>query len=1137
MKINFTNYFFLQKKKILRFLMKTFMLLFCTSVFSFSSSNIFSQDAKIVIDHDKIATVDEVFDILREQTEYTFIYQEDMFKNFPKVSLKKGVYKANDLLKKSLAINSLTFDFEDKKRIIINNKTNRQEREITGTITDENGIAMAGATVVVKGTNKGVVTDFDGKYSISVSSDNDVLVVSYIGYITQEVAIAGRSNVNIQMEVDTTQLDEVVVLGYGTVKKSDLTGSVSKLEPENIVENGARSFETLLQGRMAGVQITQNSGRLGGGMTFNIRGVTSMSGNNQPLIVIDGYPIDGSNDTPNNDDVDDSPASNPLAFLNPNDIESVEILKDASSVAIYGTRGTNGVVLITTKRGKKGVMDVNYSYRTDFSSVRKIYDVLNTSEYIEYSNNAAAVDGVEPFYDAEDIAEIGGVNNNWQDLIFKTAISKSHNIALTGGTERGSFYMGVGHDRQEGIVKNSHLNRTSLRLNADRKINDKLSFGVSLNLSHLEGNLPSTSVARADRGVIGRALRSAPLSRGFDPLSDDPDDTAFQNNPQLMTELQKDNRITYKGTALLNVDYKITDDLTAMVRGGQSFSAVTRNQFDPVGTFRGTQNDGFAQKSTNNGSNVLLESTLTYLKDVGKHRINAVAGYSYQKWNNDSFAQQAWGFPNDRLEYFALGIANFSSIPRTFYSESELVSLLGRANYVYDDRYLVTFTGRYDGSSRLAPGNKWDFFPSVAVGWNVHNEAFLESFDQISELKIRASYGISGSQSIPVGATAQLLDPAVGVANQTLVTGLAPSRSSGISNPLLGWERTSQLNIGADVGLFNNRLTLGIDWYKKETDGLLVQLTIPESNGITIFPTNVGVVENKGLEVTIAGTPINGELRWDTSFNISGNRNELTKLHDEVDQVNGQLYSTVGGQILHVSRVGNPIGAYYGYIFDGIYQTQEEIDNGPTDNDNNTPGSYKFRDIAGGGDDGTEPDGIINDLDRTIIGNPYPDFFFGFSNDFSYKNLTLSFLIQGSIGQDVINANLYQLNSLSRETGHNVLREAYNNRWTGPGTSNTYPALSTTRSPYSSRFSSAIVEDASFVRLKNVTLKYDLPIKDLNIMKSASIFVSASNLLTWTDYSGYDPEINTSNRPMMPGIDNGSIPQLRTVSMGINVGF
>ncbi len=1082
----------------------------------------------------------EFFNVIEKKTGIRFSYVDLQLDSKKDISLQATNEPIEQILNKVLIPRGYDYT-RTGNTYAITKKTIKPEvkRKYSGLVTDDKGEPIIGATVLVDGTNVGTITDTRGEFNFEALSEG-VLHVSYIGYETSKVILSSNTNLNIRLKEDAKQLDEVVVVGYGTIKKSDLTGSVSQLKAENAEEKAYSSIEQMMQGRVAGVQITQNSGALGSGITFSIRGANSVSGSNQPLIVIDGYPVETGSVSVNTGGessfAGDVPGMNALSMLNPNDIQSIEILKDASATAIYGSRGSNGVVLVTTKRGVEGRDKVEYSFRTDLSYLPKKIEVLNTYEYLAYSNEAYMDRNNGGFlYSQQRLDEYGDINTNWQDLIFKTGLSTNHQLNISGGDRKLKYALAIGYLTQEGIVKNTSFDRGTFRLNIDREVNQKFKFGFNIggNKSLNKSVNQSTRSNDVSGSVVTAALRTPPIFKAFDEESDDIASLTGITNPlTLVTKTDDQSRwtqIMISGFA----DYKITPNLTYRIRTGINERMVFRQYYMPRGTYLGDIRNGYAYSGNVKNFDYLIENTISYLKTIAKkHSVNAVGGYTWQNWVSRSDGVSAAGFPNDNFKYYNLSSGSSFDKPGNSTLEWSLASFLGRINYSYDQRYMFTITTRYDGSTRLAIGNKWDLFPSYALGWNAHNEKFMKSQKLINEFKVRASYGQSGNQSIGVGSTLSQYLYTTGVMNQSVNTVYYPGN---MANSNLKWENTEQINAGLDLAFLRSRITFGVDIYKKHTKNLLINLPIPPTTGYTTYTNNAGDVENKGLEFDLGANVLTGKLQWKINGNISFNRNKILSFNGEMTQFNGPDFSMVNGQPLHVAKVGYPIGSFYGYRISGIYQTQEEIDNGPVDPVNPVPGSFKFVDISG--PDGV-PDGLISDFDREIIGNPYPDYIFGINNDFKWKGFSLNVFVQGSIGQDVVNANRFYLDALTRTVSSNVRKEAYENRWTGPGTSNKYPGLRSTNQPFEGRFTDFIIEDASYIRLKSVSLSYTFNMKRVKYIESLKIFASGSNLITLTNYTGYDPEINSrGDNSMSPGVDSGSIPQFRSFSTGFNINF
>ena len=1014
------------------------------------------------------------------------------------------------------------------------------ERSVSGRVTDETGAGLPGVNVTVKNSARGTTTGTTGAFRLSVPDDNAVLVFSSVGYQKQEILVGNRTNLAITLKADDQTLNEVVVVGYGKVRRSDLTGSVAQFKNEGANERPAGSIDQLLQGRASGVQLTQTSGAPGAGVSFLIRGASSVTGSNQPLIVLDGYPIE-SNDrtlTPNsgaNQWTTSVPPTNALANINPSDIESIEILKDASATAIYGSRGANGVVLITTKRGKSGRDKVTFSARTDISRLPKKIPMVGTRDYITYANEARLNSGQDSLYKATDIAALANTDINWQDLIYQTAVSQDYQLGFAGGDDKTTYALSTNYTRLQGIIRNSSFDRGSFRLNIDRQVTPRLKLRSSINasMSTNKAAQQANSNGQPSGSTVVGALVFRPIDQPYSGEEDDPN-PALSGNPLTLIQIQKDQ--SRSRLLLLNVaaDYKIAEGLFFRFNGGANETTSLREAYLPRGTFQGDAVGGLAYRATASNFNYLLENTLSYDRQVGtRHRINAVLGYTWQSWIQRTAGNQATNFPNDNLGFYAFQIASSSEVPLTNTTQWALASYLGRVNYTFNDRYLITLTGRADGSTRLAAGNKWAFFPSVALGWNLHNEPFMSRNGFVSELKLRGSYGLTGNQAIGVGSTQSALGTIRTTVNGTIVTSLLPSR---IGNPDLRWETTRQLNLGADLGMLANRFRLSIEVYRRRITNLLLNQALPGSTGFTTIAANAGEIENKGLEIeaearllTAAG---NGKLTWTVTGNISFNRNRVLNLNGL--QLFGPNYLSVGalgfGQPLHTAVAGEPIGAFFGYRLNGIYQNADEIKTGPTDPSNPTVGSWRYADLNG--------DNVINANDRTIIGNPYPLYTFGITNDLRWRGFSLSILVMGNLGQQLLNVNRYYTDALALSTGGNVSQRAFDNRWRGEGTSATHARPLAIGPAWRQRFPDFLVEDASFVRLKTLTVAYTLPAEQIRHLVTPKLFVTATNLLTFTRYSGYDPEVSAfATNALTPGVDFGVIPQFRTFSVGLSAGF
>ncbi|MBC9797026.1 SusC/RagA family TonB-linked outer membrane protein [Sinomicrobium weinanense] len=1002
---------------------------------------------------------------------------------------------------------------------------------ISGTVRSTEGEVLAGSNIVIKGTNTGTIADFDGNFEIEVPDRDAILVFSYVGFTPKEVAVGLQTVMEVALEPDLGRLSEVVVIGYGSQRKSDLTGSVSSVSAEELRAVPAPSFEQALQGRAAGVQVTQTSGVPGGGTNIRIRGTSSVNASSEPLYVIDGMLV-------NSDGNETSiggrgPGIGPLATINPNDIESIEILKDASATAIYGSRGANGVVLVTTKKGKEGRETISFNAYYGVQEVSRKLDLLNAREYAELVNDAEINAGRNPVYVNPGSL---GKGTDWQEELFRAAPIADYQLSFSGGDAKTSYSLSGGLFTQDGIVVGSDFKRYSFRANLERKISDRLKIGNNLSYARIISNGVLTGPGQIVPGVIANALQINPVLTVYNP--DEPGGYTFQHdrkdavaNPVAEAREYESKTVTSRLLGNVFAEYSLTENLDFRTSFGIDLLNTKSSTFGPNFLKRTENSRGEASVSTLNALTWLNENTLTYNKTFENgNNLTALLGFTLQEFENESLSAIAFGFPDGRTGYHNLAAAENPQPPVNDESRWALVSYLARVNYALDNKYLFTLSGRVDGSSKFSKGNQYGFFPSGAFAWRVINEDFMKDSELFSDLKLRLSYGVLGNQSIgPYNSLALIAPFGEGVFNNgpgapEVFYGREPGS---FPNRDLKWETTRQANLGLDMAFLNGKLRLTAEVYDKKTSDLLLGTPIPFTTGFQTTLLNVGNVQNRGFGLELGADILTGTFSWNTSGNFSVNRNKVTNLARDED-----INLLVAGSIL---REGHPIGTFEGYVFDGIYQSDEEAASGPALR-GQTPvaGDRKYKDLSG--PEGT-PDGFIDEYDRTIIGTAEPDFTWGLNNEFSYKNFTLNVFIQGSQGNDMVNMNLVNLENLNGQ--QNVLAKAGRNRWTPENPGNVYPRAAADDS-FSSVFSSRFVEDASYVRVKNITLGYNLPQKlmDRIGMSNLRIYASATNLFTWTDYSGYDPEGNAyGGTTNIVGVDDGNYPQTRTYTFGINLGF
>lgn len=998
-----------------------------------------------------------------------------------------------------------------------------QQNEVNGTVTDKNGLPIPGVTIQIKGENDGTMTDMNGDFSITVD-DNDVLVFSSIGFETQEVPVSGQSSLSIVLQDKVGELDEVVVVGYGSVRKKDLTGSVASLNTDDFNPGANASVDQLILGRSAGVQVTQTSSEPGGGLSIRVRGASSITGGNEPLYVIDGVPIDNSSFLSGGGvaGVGDNPnPRNPLNAINPKDIASIEILKDASATAIYGSRGANGVVLVTTKRGKKGEINVNYDFYTGIQSANEL-EVLSTQEYIQVLNGIAVDSGNEPVFTQSGINEIGaGVN--WQKQIYRDAPISNHNLSASGGDENTTFYASLNYYDQEGVVKNSGIKKYIGRVNLERDLGEKVKLGLNINTSLVKDNNNVDGVRiNEEAGPIYAALLYDPT----EPIYNEDGTFHFSenltvNNPLSLIEGISSNNETNRTFGNIFLEYDIFDDLMAKLNFGSDRQNFRRDIYNSTLTFLGSARNGIADITTIERSNVLLEYTMQYNKQINDdNNLNVLGGVTYQNFVNRRFGANISNFPSDVLGTNNFGLGDTETDNTGSYkSENTLLSYLARANYNFKDKYLLTASIRADGSSRFGENNKYGYFPSFAFAWRLSNEEFVSDF--FEDLKLRASWGQTGNQEIGNYASQSTFTAAPPVVfGESLITGTNPSR---IANPDLKWETTEQFNVGLNASILDGKINATADYFIKNTKDMLMHVPLPPSTGFGSQLSNVGSMENRGFEFLLETYNISSEdFNWSTTLNFSAIENEVTDLGGESQIITGGLQAIGNTAII---KEGYPVSSYYGYEVTGIFNSEAEV--AQSAQPDSQPGYPIFNDI--------NDDGQINAEDLTVLGSPFPDFTFGISNTLNYRNFQLDFFIQGQEGADLLNINLIE-SLYPSNFRRNRLRETGLNRWTPDNTNTMWPSGVEPSAYGGSKINTLALQDASYIRLKNVQLSYNLPVENIRFLSALKLYVTGQNLVTITDYIGTDPEANAFGRSNVR-VDYNGYPLSKTFLFGVNVGF
>lgn len=1056
--------------------------------------------------------VKKIFKEIIRQTGVSIIYKDSNVGQLSKVSIDVKDAAIEDVLQICFKDQPYSF-YVANNAIVINQKRfdNRSAPilidqppvDLKGRIVDESGNPLSGASVSIKGSNVGISTKADGTFSIVSPEQTGILVITYIGYESKELSFAATSSVfNVVLKRLENTTDEVVVIGYGTRNKKDLTGSIAQVKTAELESVPVYNIEEALKGRASGVQVTHNSGAPGSRIEVRIRGANSMIGDNAPLYVVDGFPVTGGID-----------------FLNPSDIESIDILKDASATAIYGSRGANGVVIITSKRGKiKDRSSVTFHSFYGIQRVSKKYNMLNAKQYATVVNDFLKNDGQAPYFDVDQIENPG---TDWQDLIFRNAPLQNHTLTFAGNSDKTNYSLSANYYNQEGIIINSGSQRGSLRFNLDHEVKSWLNLSSNIALSRRE--VSASAVDNGDRGttMFSHALSAAPTLSPYDangqyvrveqvyPFTDPAD----MRNPLLWNKPRKDKSLS--NSFLINnaLDIKFSKDLSFRTRLGLEYQNTLADFFNPI-IF---ENDrGSASSGSSYMNSFLNENTVNYTKSLNhEQRLDLVAGFTYQKYIDRFTNISVSGFSNNVTENYNLAAAQTVNPPSSGISEWSLASWLGRVNYSLHNKYYITASARADGSSRFGEDNKWGVFPSGAIAWRVSEEDFLKNVKFVSDFKLRVSYGVTGNTGLSPYQSLNRLAPVNYInSGQTASIGYVPS---GLSNSQLRWETTKQLDLGFDLSIFNSRIDFTFDYYKKNTDNLLASVPLPPSIGFGSVLQNIGKVENQGVELGISADIINKKLKWTVSGQISANRNKVISIAGGSDIVS---FGTAVLPGMNLARVGEPLGVFYGYLEDGL--TDE--------------GFIKYVDI--------NKDGSVNSLDRIILGTPYPKFTYGFNSSISYRNFDLNIFIQGSSGNDIFWRTAFtNLNSFQRT--QNQFADLFNNYWTEskPDPHAKYPKPSSSTQMLGS---DRLIKDGSYLRIKSLQIGYNFNslVTKKHWLKDLRIYFSAINLLTWTNYPGLDPEVNTSGNDsqtignrLQIGMDASGYPSARTFGAGIQFSF
>lgn len=1121
--------------------LKIAILLAVVSVTTVLASDSYSQGAKVSIDM-KNAPLEKVMDEIERQTEFYFIFNQKQIDVNRVVDIQVENRLITDILPELLKGTNVNFAILDRKilltteplgnsdAIAIASIIDQQQTKLSGTIKDAvTGDAMTGVNVQIKGTTLGSITDIDGNYSINISDPNVVLVFSFIGYKTIEVPTGGKFSVDVKLEPDMATLNEVVVIGYGTVKKKDLTGSVGSIQSKELREETATRIDQVLMGKVAGVQVIPVTGAPGDAPTIRIRGVGSITAGSGPLYVVDGFPIDD------------------IRSINPGDIESIDILKDASASAIYGSRGSNGVIIINTKRGKSGKTKISFDTYYGWQSVSKVPTFLSASEEAMYYYLGVKNRNIDAGTD------VSGPPNTWKfkppqlivdyvegrnttnidalNAVLVTAPQQQYQLSASGGDQNVRYAVSGEYLDQDGIVLNSNFKRYSMRANLDAKLTPKLNMKMDFSAAKTNDKIVNTSGAGngANEGVIGQAVGAPYYYPLFNPdgsyfvYNNIDASVAFYNPVALAKEIYSRGA----GTRFLGnvrLDYEFNADLKLNVLLGATSYNTKTSRFRPnLPVFFG--NPALGSDNTSHLLNWLSETTLNYTKILNKHSLSGVLGFTAQEETFQSNFLTSDKYPNNLVPTLS-AVSGIITNGSSDESQWSLVSYLGRFNYNYDGKYYLTASIRTDGSSRFGANKRYGIFPSVALAWRISDETFLKDIKPLSELKIRTSYGETGNNNIGNYMQYATINYGKYTLGGAAVGSYSPAR---VFNPNLTWEKQRSLNIGVDAAFLDTRVGFTLDYFSSRNNNLLLNVNVPSITGFNTALQNIGEVSNKGWEFVVRTVNIRGSrFEWTTDVNLSTFHNKVIHLGPNGDPI-------ISGY--NITMIGQPVGMFYGLFVDGIYKTQADIDKGPIYNpgssDHSRVGDLRFRDVSG--PDG-KPDGIINSLDNTIIGSPYPDFYYGMTNKFSYGNLSMTVSFQGSQGNKVRTSNI-GLYGRSRVKTLGSQKDYWKSE-EEPGDGMT-PRPNDGATGGIRLNSTRFIDNGSYLRINNISLAYVLAEKVTKNLSLGSlrIYVSASNPILFTKYSSFNPDVSNTNNSLTPGNDVNNYPLPKSYLIGLNITF
>ncbi|MDN5215253.1 TonB-dependent receptor [Fulvivirgaceae bacterium BMA12] len=1102
------------------------VFLFSSILMAHDSSSQRLSEVKITLEQ-KSSNLGVVLGVIENQTTFAFSYSQDVNMATP-VSINAGD-KSLDVILREVGFQAKVNFFRRNDLIAVSNAESTAkkadiivmlDKEIVGKVSDENGEGLPGVNVLAKGTTVGTITDTDGNYTLNVPDDTEILVFSYVGYTSEEVEIAGRSTVNISLLPDISTLSEIVVIGYGTVQKKDLTGAVASVDGKQVENQPAVRVDQLLQGKIAGAQITSVSGAPWARSSIRIRGGNSLQGNNEPLWVIDGF-IAGT-------DFD-------LNSINTNDIESIEVLKDATSLAIYGTRGANGVILVTTKSGAglpEGKPQISFNAYSGVQNFARKIDLLTGPELAAYQNEGAILNGSAVPY-----ADLNAVTHtDWQEEIVQVGKVNNVDFSYSGNNKDINYFLGFNFFDQNGIIKESGLTRYQIRANVDNKFGTKFTAGTRLNLSYNQRD--NVRVNFFD--VTKEAFNSYPRFDSEGNFNvDDPVGGRVFDNPLADLALRENSTTNVQILSNFYVQYEPIKGVAIKSTFGAKLRSSRQGILAPGDLpLRASLNSGSAVTIDENFARDLLnENTISFNKELAQdHSINGVVGFTWQTVQNESSRLNTQGdiVTIDRIE---LGDVDQHRVNSGF-NKAQFVSYLGRLNYTYKNKYFLTLVGRRDGSSRFAENNKYNFFPSVAVAWRLIEEPFAQNLNVFDDLKLRVSYGQSGSTAIGSYRTLALLrtnQPIIGEngSQGVVANGVVKDRPA---QPDLGWETTNQLDIGLEASFFEGRLNVELDYYKKNTKDLLINLFVPPITGFGSRLENFGEIQNQGLELKMDATIMDkNAFRWDATLVMAGNRSKALDIGTNIGASDSiQFRGNNSEPQIGIVIEGQPVGQFWGGTYLGTVKTQEELDNLPDNvfieqfaRNNGLLGFPSFLDDNG--------DGAYNSQDYGVIGNPEPDFYGGLINSFSYKNFHLDINLQFTYGNDIYYD--FTRRGFFGGTSTNVFGQL-RDRWTEENPNSNIPRAGSFNTGSTFQPNQQYVYDGSFLRLQSLRFSYDVPVGSISWLERLNVYFVGNNLALWSDYIGYDPEVNTSNTDsVVRGTDRSTYPRNRSYTFGVNVKF